>query len=514
MAVQPIFPDTHLKNGANMYNSIISATLIGIEAHLVNVEVDMSEGIPFFDMTGFLTTEVKEAGSRVKTAIKNSGFLIPPARITVNISPANIRKSGTGFDLPIAIALLINMGILNEDNFNNSLVVGEISLGGKIGPIKGILPIILEAKKRGINRFIIPKDNYYEAKMISDIYIIPVESIRNILEIIYSENTLNIYEDSTINERKYDIDFSDIKGCKTEKRASLISACGLHNILYVGAPGVGKTMLAKRLLTILPILSYEEKLEVASIYSIVGMNDKINISDVTRPFRNPHHSISMSGLIGGGKYPIPGEISLAHKGILFLDELTEFMPRSLDALRQPLEDKKIVLSRTYGKLKYPADFMLVGAMNPCQCGYYPDRNKCHCSDMQIKRYMGRISKAFIDRIDICVAVDGKNVLNESEDEYSSEKMAEMVDAAVKIQKKRYKDSGFTYNSQLSAKEIKKYCEFEMGALELLDKFFAKSNFEMRTAHKTIKVAQTIADLAKDNKIRKKHISEALNYRME
>ncbi len=493
-----------------MYNSIISASLIGIKAQLVKVEVDMGNGIPIFDMTGFLTTQVKEAGVRVKTAMKNSGFLMPPAKITVNISPANIRKTGTGFDLPIAFGILANMGILEADALKNTLVIGEMSLDGSIRGVRGILPVILEGKKNGIKRFVISSDNYEEAKIVSDIIIIKADNLKEVIKELSKEQEVNIYTDKSVENNEYDMDYMDVKACKYAKRASMVAAAGFHNIVYIGAPGVGKTMLAKRLPTIISPLSYEEKLEVLSIYSVAGSEEIKNIDVLTRPFRSPHHTISFAGLIGGGPYPVPGEISLANKGILFLDELTEFSARNLDMLRQPLEDKEIVLSRNYGKIQYPADFMLVGAMNPCKCGYYPDRNKCKCSENEIKRFIGKISNAFMDRVDIMACVSENK---EDCEEYNSKTMREKVRDAVLIQQKRYKNEKIQYNSSLSASEIKKFCHFEEGAEKLLENYLNKMHLEMRRAHKIIKVARTIGDLEGSDLIKKKHISEAISYRI-
>lgn len=531
-----------------MLSKVTSATVTGIDSFIVQVEVDLSNGIPYFAMTGYLGTQVKEAGERVRTALKNIGFRIPSSRIVVNISPAGFRKSGTMFDLPIAVGILCDMQELSEESLEGIMIVGELSLDGKINGIRGILSMVAKASEEGIRRVIVPKDNLHEAQLIEGIEIIGVTSLEQVMGILKGDISVEdgVHMDRQpsyplfSNDRYGDVyDFSQIAGQYTAKRAALIAAAGRHNLLLSGAPGSGKTLIASRIPTILPELTREEYLEIMKIYSVSGLLDEVKTYLSGRPFRAPHHTISQSALLGGGSYPLPGEITLAHNGILFLDELTKFKSNILECLRQPLEDKRITIIRSSGTFRYPADFMLVGAMNPCKCGYYPDRNLCRCTELDIARHVGRLSGPFLDRFDLAVQVDvpqyeelsgiaGKcdvddmmrRVCEPVENQYSkasrtvfrSDTMKEMVQNAVQIQRKRYQNMKIQYNSQLNTQQLKKFCVLDDISDELLHRAYEQYHFSARGFAKILRVARTIADLEHSERICASHVSEAICFR--
>ncbi len=500
---------------------------------LVNVEVDVNTGLPVFEMTGILSAEVRESKERVRTGIKNSGFSLKPQRITVNLSPANIRKEGTAFDLPIAVGILTANGIIEDDKINNVLIMGELGLDGSIHSVNGVLPAVCEAKHNGITTCIVPYDNRYEACVIDGINVYGMRELRDVVEFLNDNTKYNpIHADiNIISKADYDIDFNEIKGQTAGKRATLVATAGMHNIMYIGPPGSGKTLMAQRIPTILPELDFEESIELSKIYSIAGLlnvdNDKNEIKLIKkRPFRAPHYNISSAGLVGGGGIPKPGELTLASKGVLFLDELTEFKTSILETLRQPLEEKKITLVRLNSSYTYPADIMLVAAINPCKCGYYPDRNVCNCSEYDIKRYLGRISQPFWDRFDINVEMsrvkyedlfanityDKHNTDKYNTDGYNSADMKQIVERTYSIQKERFCGKELIYNSQMSVADIKKYCVLGKEESKLMEQAYKKLGFTARGYHKILKVARTIADIDQSENIKSKHLSEAIMYR--
>ena len=387
-----------------MYSIVNTATIFGIDSKLISVEADISEGMPIFEMVGYLSSEVKEAKERVRAALKNAGYALPIKRITINLSPASIRKTGAGFDLPIAVAILSAIGVIECEKLSSICLCGEIGLDGKIQPINGVLSMAIEAKKQNFEILIVPKENLLEARLVSGIKTIGVENISDVIELMnegrFEEEEIKAEESAVVTEEDYD--FSMINGQQALRRACEVAISGMHNMLMVGPPGAGKSMIAKCIPSILPEMDNDEQLELSKIYSVCGMFDERKGLITSRPFRSPHHTVSAQGLVGGGHTPHPGEISLAHRGVLFLDELTEFNKSTLEILRQPLEDKQVNISRAAGSFTFPADFVLVAAMNPCSCGYYPDLNRCHCTRMSIQRYLSKISQPLLDRIDICV----------------------------------------------------------------------------------------------------------------
>lgn len=504
-----------------MYSTVLSGALYGMESYLVQVEVDISSGLPCFAMVGNPGSEVKEAGERVRIALKNVGICLPPMHVAVNLSPADKRKEGTAYDLPIAVAVLTSMEKLKEEDGKRILMLGELGLNGEIKPVKGVLPIVKTAYSQGIRKCLIPLDNAKEASLIQGMEISGASSILQVIEYLKApaearDAIIPLFhrkEKAEEEEEAKEPDFAQITGQESVKRAAVIAAAGFHNMLITGPPGSGKTMIAQRLPSILPPLSEEEKLEVASIYSIAGMLDEKKIMAGKRPFLNPHHTISPQALTGGGKIPRPGVISLSHRGVLFLDEFPEFKRQTLDALRQPLEDRKVQIARTYGTFSYPADFMLAGAMNPCPCGYYPDRNKCRCTPFERHRYMSHISGPILDRIDICVQAARMEISELQADKKGedSASMKKKVMTARERQRDRYQGTSIRFNGDLGVENIEKYCRLGREEKSMAGKMSESMDLSARAYHRMLKVARTIADVEGSGEIRAEHLAEAACY---
>ena len=501
-----------------MFSSILSAAIMGVEAIPIQVEADVSDGLPMWQMVGYVSSQVKETQDRVRTALRNSGIALPPKRITINLAPGDLRKAGSGFDLPVAASILMAAGKIAIDCMKETMMVGELGLDGRLRGVMGVLPIVLKAKELGCQKCVVPRDNYNEGSVVDGIAIIPIDSLEELIE--YCTNTTipslpkSFEQDETADG---EIDFADIHGQEGVKRAAVIAAAGFHNLLMIGPPGSGKTMVSKRLATILPEMDREEALEVTKIYSVAGLLPKNTELIRKRPFRAPHHNISMQALIGGGRIPKPGEVTLAHRGVLFLDELAEMPRKELEALRQPLEDKEVTISRVYGSACFPATFLLVSAMNPCACGHYPDLNKCTCTATSLASYAGRLSRPLLDRIDLCVevpavsyeAISGKS---NGKISLSSAQMREMVTRAHERQKERYHDEKISFNAELTSNKIGEYCQIETAGKRLLEMVFHKMDLSTRGYHRIIKAARTIADIDGCEKIGEEHISEAVCYR--
>lgn len=503
-----------------MIGFVYSGGVHGTDAYIVKVEADISNGMPGFDLVGYLGSEVKESRERVITAVNNAGFSVPAKKITVNLSPANIRKHGTGFDLPIALSILISAGEIDADSIKDCMVCGELMLSGEICAIRGVLPVVIKAREQGMKRCIIPKDNAKEGAVIDDIEIIAVKSLRELIQYLNGEREIEPEESFDMDtyksgvENKYD--FADVSGQRLAKRGLEIAAAGLHNVLMIGPPGTGKTLLAKCLPGILPPLSKDESLEVSSIYSVAGLLNEEKRLIVERPVVSAHHTVTEVALSGGGNTPKPGLIALAHRGVLFLDEMPEFKRKSLEVLRQPLEDKVIHIVRNNYICDYPADFMLVGALNPCPCGMYPDMSKCTCTENMRRNYIGKLSRPLIDRMDICMTVSRPTtgeIINKRKEE-SSEAVRERVLKAQRIQEERFRGTGIFFNSRMGTKEIEKFCSLGKSERELMESALNKYELSARAYHRILKCARTIADLDNSEEIKVDHITEALFFKTD
>jgi len=503
-----------------MHSKIFSATTIGVHAKEVRVEVDISLGLINFFIVGLPDIAIKESRRRILTALKNSGIRLPNRKITVNLAPADLKKEGTLFDLPIAVGILQATELVNiEQKFlEETIFLGELSLDGTVQPIKGALAITYDAKKHlNKKRIILPRVNAKEAALISGIEAIGVDHLTDIVAYMRNEQsiepTTSSWQEFITQKQHHLINFSQVKGQRQAKRALQIAAAGRHNILFIGAPGSGKTMLAQRLPTIMPSLTFQEVLETSKIYSITGKLNNENSLVYHRPFRSPHHTISEAGLIGGGTYPQPGEISLAHNGILFLDELTEFKRHTLEILRQPLENETVSIARANQTVTFPASVLLVAALNPCPCGFLGDKKRtCSCNQRDIQRYLQKLSGPLLDRIDLQVHVQSIDYddIKQKPSETSSEKLYESIEQAINKQKERLGNNRF--NNTMNTDQIEKYCTLEDNAEQALKKAFECLNLSMRGYHKVLKIARTIADLELSNTIRLPHIQEAIMYR--
>ena len=501
-----------------MYCKVLSACLQGISAIPISVEVDVAGGLPSFNMVGLPSSEIREARDRVERAIVNSGIDFPARRITVNLSPAGIKKQGSGFDLPIAVGILTACGIIKEEALKDRMFIGELGLDGKICRVRGVLPVSILAKQLKQKCVVVPAACAFEGSAVDGITVHSASDLgtlihelntgenKDITHIDLDELLENAYENSLL-------DYKDVNGQEKAKRATMIAVAGFHNLLYVGPPGAGKSMMAQRIPTIFGKMTKDECLEVSAIYSVAGLLKEDSLI-LERPFRNPHQTITRAALMGGSAPPHPGEITLAHRGVLFLDELSEFSRSVVEDLRVPLEKKEVSVDRASGKAVFPCDMMFVAATNPCRCGFYPDRKFCHCTDADVQKYLEKIKGPVLDRIDICVGITRVEIkdLYRKKSSTSSAEMREKVQRAQEIQKERFRNMKARFNSDMSSKEIEKLCTAEKSSMDLLKNAYEKLNMTVRGYHKILKVARTIADVEGSDVIQDSHMLEAIGYR--